>query len=53
MLIFINKNNIYLLQNNTNQSLYNAYIYIYKQHIFQSTTKLKFLAFQSAKLILS
>ena len=32
MLIFINKNNIYLLQNNTNQSFYNAYTYMYKQY---------------------
>ena len=34
MLIFINKNNIYLLQNNTNQSFYNVYIYLYVQTIF-------------------
>ena len=53
MLIFINKNNIYLLQNNTNQSFCNAFIYMYKQYILQRNTKLKILAFKSTRLILT
>ena len=47
--IFINKNNIYLLQSNTNQSLY-VQIILY---LIQNNTKQKILRFQSTWLILS
>ena len=56
MPIFINKNDIYLLQNTNNQSSNaNIYMYnfIYEKSIIQNNTKQKVLGFQNARLILS
>ena len=52
MPIFTNRNDIYLLQNNTNQSFYNAYIYMYKQYFYllQNNTTERFLVFKTQGL---
>ena len=46
MPIFINKNNIYLIQNNTKQSFYCKYLYVQTiLYLLQNNTKQKIIGF--------
>ena len=51
---FIDKNNISLLQNNTNQSFYCKYLYVQATlYLIQINTKRKIFGFQNKRFILS
>ena len=51
MPIFVNKNNIYLLQSNTNKRFYCKYLYVQViLYFIQSNTKQKFLGFHTQDL---
>ena len=53
MRIFINESNIYLLQNNTDQSFSCNYLYVQTiLYLLQTNTKQKILGFQNTRLIL-